>query len=80
MNIFMKQFCQQIKMIEKWAYLNFELLLAIMVIALAHTDDHHYSLFQTFRQSTFCDSFYEFFSFFLIAVRKLKTSSRRVWK
>ena len=31
-----------------------------------------YSLFQTFRQSTFCDSFYEFFSFFLIAVRKLK--------
>ena len=37
-----------------------------------------YSLFQTFRQSTFCDSFYEFFSFFLITVRKLKTSSRRV--
>ena len=37
-----------------------------------------YSLFQTFRQSTFCDSFYEFFSFFLIAVRKLKTGSRRV--
>ena len=45
----------------------------------AHVSNYfNYSLFQTFRQSTFCDSFYEFFFFFLITIRKLKTSSRRV--
>ena len=64
---------------SKLGYLSFKTFMVVISLATClYRGDEAYSLFQTFRQSSFCDSFYEFFFFFFITVIKLKTSSRRV--
>ena len=50
---------------SKLGYLSFKTFMVVIPLATClYRGDEAYSLFQTFRQSTFCDSFYEFFFFF----------------